>query len=90
MKIQDLNIAFELTLIVLFEFLAQGRTNHDPSEFSYFNNFVVWEMQRATNENINFDVRVYKGKTNLIGLLQGLQSAVLVMQTAKNNHNQPE
>ena len=60
MKIQDLNIAFEITLIVLFKFLAQGRTNHDPSEFSYFNNFVVWEMQRATNKNLNFDVRVYK------------------------------
>ena len=67
-----------------------ARTNHDPSAFSYFNNFVVWKMQRATNENLNFDVRVYKGKTNLIGLVQGLQSAVLVMQTAKNNHNQLE
>lgn len=83
MKIQDLHIAFEITLIVLSKFLAQGRKNHDPSEFSYFNNFVVWEMQRATNKNLNFDVRVYKGKTNLIGLVQGLQSAVLVMQTTK-------
>ena len=53
-------------------------TNHDPSEFSYFNNFIVWETQRATKANLNFDLRVYKGKTNLIGLVQGLQSAVLV------------